>query len=140
MIGSATRECAYKIEVLNSYLVSVVQTPLELRMKIRDTCTYISFECGLALKEVAGRLQTMKSSVYSDIHIADAKAAAETLKGLPKTGFWFHGEFLDALPDVAVASLLIEIVACTAKIVDSVEVLSAEARYEKPDPALTAVV
>ncbi|XP_042023415.1 aluminum-activated malate transporter 2-like [Salvia splendens] len=140
VIGSATRECAYKIEVLNNYLVSDVQTPLELRMKIRDLCTEISFECGLALKEVAAGLRTMKSSLYSEMHIADAKAATETLKGILKTGFWHHDEFLDALPAVAVASLLIDTVTCAAKIIDSVEVLSTEAKLEKPDPALTAAV
>ena len=140
VIGSATRECAYKIKDLNSYLVADVQTPMELRMKIRDLCTSISSECGLALKEVAGELRTMKSSVYSEIHIADAKAAAETLKDVMDTEFWPHGEFRDASPAVMVATHLIEIVACTTKILDSVEVLSTQAKFEKPDPALTAVV
>ena len=96
MIGSATQECAYKIEGHSSYLVADVQTPMELRMKIQDLCTNISFECGLALKEVAAGLRTMKSSVYIEIHIADAKAAAETLKGMMDTEFWHRGEFRDA--------------------------------------------
>ncbi|XP_042022903.1 aluminum-activated malate transporter 2-like [Salvia splendens] len=65
----------------------------------------------------------------------DAKAAAETLKGILKTGFWHHDEFLGTLPAVAVASLLIDTVACVVKIIDSVEVLSTEAKFEKPDPA-----
>ncbi|XP_047965453.1 aluminum-activated malate transporter 7-like [Salvia hispanica] len=138
--GSATRQCAYKIEALNYYLVSDVQTPLELWMKIRDLCTDISIECGLALKEVAARLRTMKSSLYSEIHIADAKATAETLKGMLETEFWHHGKFLDAVSTVAMASQLIEIVACTAKIIDSEEVLSTEAKFEKSDLALTAMV
>ena len=57
-----------------------------------------------------------------------------------ETEFWHHGKFLDAVSVVAMASQLIEIVACTAKIIDSEEVLSTEAKFEKSDPALTAMV
>ncbi|KAL1557582.1 aluminum-activated malate transporter 2-like [Salvia divinorum] len=135
-IGSATRECAYKIDALNCYLVSDVQTPLELRTKIQDLCTKISSECGLALTDVAIGLRTMTCPLASEKHITDAKASAKALKALLKTRLWHDTEFLDIVPVVTVASLLIEIVTCTAKIADSVEVLATKAKFKKPDPGM----
>ncbi|XP_057807465.1 aluminum-activated malate transporter 2-like [Salvia miltiorrhiza] len=135
-IGSVTRECAYKMDALNCYLNSEVQTPLELRTKIQDLCTKISSECSLALTDVAIGLRTMTCPLSSEKHIADAKAAAKTLKALLKTGLWPDTDFLDIIPVVTVASLLIEIVACTVKVADSVDVLATKVKFKKPDPEM----
>ncbi|XP_042059360.1 aluminum-activated malate transporter 2-like [Salvia splendens] len=135
-IGSATRECAYKIDALNCYLNSDVQTPLELRTTIQDLCTKISTKCSLALTDVAIGLQTMTCPLSSEKHIMDAKVAAKTLKAILKTELWHDIEFLDIIPVVTVASLLIEIVTCTVKIADSVEVLATKVKFKKPNPEM----
>ncbi|KAG6433123.1 hypothetical protein SASPL_104730 [Salvia splendens] len=135
-IGSATRECAYKIDALNCYLNSDAQTPLELRTKIQAFCTTISSKCSLALIDVAIGLRTMTCPLSSEKHIMDAKAAAKTLKALLKTELWHDTEFLDIIPVVTVASLLIEIVTCTVKIADSVEVLATKVKFKKPKPEM----
>ena len=66
----------------------------------------------------------------------DAKAAAKTLKALLKTELWHDIEFLDIIPVVTVASLLIEIVSCTVKIADSIEVLATKVKFKKPNPEM----
>lgn len=72
----------------------------------------------------------------SESHIASAKAAAKTLKALLKTGLWPDADFLDIIPAVTVASLLIEVVACTVKIAESVDKLATSAKFKKPDPKM----
>lgn len=69
-------------------------------------------------------------------HIADAKAAAETLQALLKTGLWPDADFLDIIPAVTVASLLIDAVACTEKISEAVEKLATSAKFKKADPGM----
>ncbi|KAG6399679.1 hypothetical protein SASPL_141160 [Salvia splendens] len=139
-IGSVTRECAYKIDALNVYLVSDVQTQLDFWTKIQALCTEIISECGLALTDVAIGLRTIKSSLLSEIHILDTKATAETPKAMLKIRLWHDPEFLDVVLVATAASLLIDIVACTAKISDSVEMLTTKAKFKKLDLSLTAVI
>ncbi|KAL1558206.1 hypothetical protein AAHA92_08699 [Salvia divinorum] len=106
-------------------------TLFELWTNIQDFCTEISSECGLALTDVAIGLRTMTYPLANEIHIANAKA--NTLKSLLKIRLWHNAEYLDIVPVLTVASLLIDIVACTAKIADFVEVLATKAKFKKPD-------
>ncbi|KAH6773007.1 hypothetical protein C2S51_011411 [Perilla frutescens var. frutescens] len=135
-IGSVTRECAYKIDALNCYLNSEVQTPLELRTKLQESCTKITSECSSALTELAIGVRTMTCSSSTEIHIVNAKSAAKNLKALLQTGLWPDTDFLHIIPAVTVASLLIELVSCTVKIADSVEKLATMAKFKKPDPKM----
>ncbi|XWS28513.1 hypothetical protein CRYUN_Cryun25bG0076100 [Craigia yunnanensis] len=132
-IGNLTRECAYKIESLNSYLNSEIQTPIEIRGKIQDSCTKISVECSKALKELASVIKKMTQARLADLHIASSKTAAEELKNLLKTSLWEEAELLQILPAASVASLLLEIVECTEKIAGSVYELANEASFKRMD-------
>ncbi|KAG6397426.1 hypothetical protein SASPL_143593 [Salvia splendens] len=140
LIACATRECEYKIDALNVYLVLDVHKPLEFWTKIQALCSEINSDCGFALADVAIGLLMMKSSLFSEIHILDAKAMGETPKALLKIGLWHDPEVFDVILMVTEVSLLIDIMACTAKITNSVEVLTTKAKFKKPDPRLTAVI
>ncbi|KAL2540967.1 Aluminum-activated malate transporter 2 [Abeliophyllum distichum] len=128
-IGVLVRECAYRIDALNGYLNSEMKTPPEVRAKIQESCTKMTSESSLALKEVALAIKTMSSSSIADPHIVNAKTAAKKLKSLLKTGLWKDPNFLEIIPVAAVSSLLIEIVSSTAKIVDSVHELASMAKF-----------
>ncbi|KAL3618493.1 hypothetical protein CASFOL_037575 [Castilleja foliolosa] len=132
-IGSLTRECAYKIDALDSYLKSDVQTPLEIRSKIQEPCTKMSSECGYALRELAIGIQSMTRSLTADIHIMKAKASAIKLEASLKTGHWPETDLLSIIPAATVSSLLIEIVSCTVKIADSVHELASLLKFKTPD-------
>ncbi|KAL1544532.1 aluminum-activated malate transporter 2-like [Salvia divinorum] len=132
-IGSLTRQCAYKIDALNSYLSSDVQTPLQHRAKIKEPCKMIISESSSALRELAMGIQTMTCSPSRDVHVVNAKSAAAKLKALMKTGLWPDADFLGIVPAVAVASLLTEVVLCTVKINEAVAKLASSARFKKVD-------
>ncbi|XVE79171.1 hypothetical protein DITRI_Ditri14bG0036500 [Diplodiscus trichospermus] len=132
-IGNLTRECAYKIEALNSYLNSDMQAPVEIRSKIQDPCTKISVECCRALKELASTIKKMTRARSADLHIASSKTSAEELKDLLKASLWEEEELLQLLPAASVAALLLEIVECTEKIAGSVYELANEASFKRMD-------
>ncbi|KAL0417554.1 UNVERIFIED_CONTAM: Aluminum-activated malate transporter 2 [Sesamum radiatum] len=135
-IGSLTRECAYKIDALNGYLKSDVQTPIEIRSKIQETCTKMSSECSVALRELAVGIKTMTCSLSADPHLLNAKTAAKKLKSLLKTNLWPETDLLEIVPAVTVVSLLIEIVSCTVKITDAVHELASLSKFKIPDPQM----
>ncbi|KAL0436258.1 UNVERIFIED_CONTAM: Aluminum-activated malate transporter 2 [Sesamum radiatum] len=132
-IGSLTRECAYKIDALNGYLKSDVQTPIEIRSKIQESCTKMSSECSVALRELAVGIKTMTCSLSADPHLLNAKTAAKKLKSSLKTNLWPDSDLLEIVPAVTVASLLIEIVSCTVKIADAVHELASLSKFKIPD-------
>ncbi|XP_004293112.1 PREDICTED: aluminum-activated malate transporter 2-like [Fragaria vesca subsp. vesca] len=130
-VGTQTRQCAYKIEALNTYLNTEIQAPAEIRIKIQDPCIHICTETGKALKELAAALKEMTLSSSADHdHIAHSKAAAESLKSLLKRGIWEDANLLETIPSVAVASLLIEVVACVEKIAEAVHELASVAHFK----------
>ncbi|XVF46999.1 hypothetical protein PTKIN_Ptkin03bG0073900 [Pterospermum kingtungense] len=132
-IGNLTRECACKIEALNSYLNSEIQSPIEIRSKIQESCTKISTESSKALKELASAMKKMIRARSADLHIASSKTAAERLKDLLKTSLWEEAQLLQILPAASVASLLLEIVECTEKIAGSVYELANDASFKRMD-------
>ncbi|KAL2540965.1 Aluminum-activated malate transporter 2 [Abeliophyllum distichum] len=129
-IGVLVRECAYRIDALNGYLNSEMKTPPEIRAKIQESCTKMSSESSLALKQLALSVKAMSSSSIADPHIFNAKTAAKKLKSLLKTDLWEDTNFLEIIPAAAVTSLLIEIVSCTVKIADSVHELASMAKFK----------
>ncbi|KAG8371125.1 hypothetical protein BUALT_Bualt13G0054200 [Buddleja alternifolia] len=134
-IGALTRECAYRIDALNGYLHSEMQTPMETRAKIQESCTKMSSECSYALKKLASGINTMTCSLPADAHILNAKAAAKKLKSSLKPGLWPETDLVDIIPVATVASLLIEIASCTVKIADSVHELASLSKFKSRDEA-----
>ncbi|KAI3461250.1 hypothetical protein Pfo_017913 [Paulownia fortunei] len=135
-IGGNTRECAYRVDALNSFLNSEMQTPVEIRTKIQESCTKMSSECSHALRELALGIKTMTRPTPADPHIANAKTAAKNLKSLLQTGLWPDANLLDVIPAATVASLLIEVVSSTVKIADSVHGLASLSKYKNPDAVM----
>ncbi|CAA2992190.1 aluminum-activated malate transporter 2-like [Olea europaea var. sylvestris] len=129
-IGVLVRECAYRIDALNGYLNSEMKTPAEVRDKIQESCTKMSSESSLALKELALSIKTMSSSSIADPHIVNAKTAAKKLKLLLKSDMREGTDFLEIIPAASVSSLLIEIVSSTVKIADSVHELASMAKFK----------
>ncbi|KAK6926514.1 Aluminum-activated malate transporter [Dillenia turbinata] len=129
-IGTLSRKCAYRVDALNGYLNSEIKAPLKVRRKIEESCIKMSFECGQALKELAMSIKTMTSPTAVDLHMSNAKTSAKNLKSFLKTGLWEDTDLLEVIPAAAVASLLIDVVACTESIADSVNELASLAHFK----------
>ncbi|KAG6436076.1 hypothetical protein SASPL_100958 [Salvia splendens] len=131
-IGRLTRECACKIDTLNGCLNSDMKTPLEIREKMKEACTEMSRECSKALTELAEGMKAMTRSTHADPHVKRAEAAAMNLKLVLQTPLWGDAHLLDLCPAATVASLLMQIVGCTANIVDSVHELATLSKFKNP--------
>ncbi|KAJ6406768.1 hypothetical protein OIU84_010308 [Salix udensis] len=79
-IGALSRQCAYQIEILNGYINSDSQVPLEFRCKIQESCTQISAECGKALKSLASAIKTMTIPSSANVHVENSKTAVKDLQ------------------------------------------------------------
>ena len=110
----------------------LLQVPQEIGAKIQEICKKMSSETSLALKEVALGMRTMTTpSSSADSHIENARMEAKHLKSLLKTSSWPDStDLLDIVPVATVASLLIDIVACTEKIADAVKELAPLAHFK----------
>ncbi|XP_004306385.1 PREDICTED: aluminum-activated malate transporter 2-like [Fragaria vesca subsp. vesca] len=129
-VGTLSRQCAYKIEALNTYLNNEIQAPAAIRNIIREPSTNICTETGKALKELAAALKKMTLSSSADYHIAHSKAAAESLMSLLKRGVWKDANVLEIVPSAAVALLLIEVVTCVEKVAEAVHELASAANFK----------
>ncbi|GMJ10665.1 hypothetical protein like AT1G08440 [Hibiscus trionum] len=130
-IGALTRQCAYRIESLNGHLHADIQAKPEIRSKIQSTCTKMSMESGEALKELSKAIKTMVKPFAADIHIENSKSAVKNLNTLLKSGLWDdETDLLEVVPVATVASLLIDVVGCTAKIAESVHELATMLNFE----------
>ncbi|KAJ1407483.1 Aluminum-activated malate transporter [Sesbania bispinosa] len=128
-IGNLTRLCAYKIEALSVYLFHSEQTPYELRSRIQEPCTNISLESGKALKEASLLVKNMTKSSTPNLHVTNAKNAAESLRSVLRANPWDGADHLEIIPAATVASLLIDIVNCAEKICEAVEELASLANF-----------
>ncbi|KAJ1384566.1 Aluminum-activated malate transporter [Sesbania bispinosa] len=128
-IGNLTRLCAYKIEALSVYLFNSEQTPYELRSRIQEPCTNISLESGKALKEASLLVKNMTKSSTPNLHVTNAKNAAESLRSVLRANPWEGADHLEIIPAATVASLLIDIVTCVEKICEAVEELASLANF-----------
>lgn len=109
-----------------------MQVEPEIRTKIQEPCKKVSTECGHVLKELALAMKTMTYPHTITIHIDNAKIAAENLKTLLHTNSSWEGiNFSDVIPMATVASLLIEIVSSSVKMVESFDKLATSARFKK---------
>ncbi|KAF8395468.1 hypothetical protein HHK36_019414 [Tetracentron sinense] len=137
MIGTLTRQCAFRIEALHGYMNSEIQVPQEFRRKIQELCTKMSSESGKALKALASAVKTMtypSSSVKS--HMADSKTAANDLKTTLKTALLENSDHLEIIPASTVALLLVEIITYTHKIAESVQELASLTDFKMVDPTV----
>ncbi|WCJ40107.1 aluminum-activated malate transporter 1 [Euphorbia peplus] len=131
-VAALIRQCAYRIEALYGYLNSDLQTSGEIRSIIQETCTMISKECGKALMELSMAVKKMNEPCSCDTHLENAKRAAKNLHTLLKLNPWGDDyELLQVIPVVTVASILIDVVNCTEKLVESVYELASKAHFNK---------
>ncbi|KAK8596071.1 hypothetical protein V6N13_000729 [Hibiscus sabdariffa] len=130
-VGNLTRDCAYKVEALNSYLNCKIQTPAEIRGKIQGPCKRVSLECSRALKEMASTFRKMVLTRSAVMHIENSKKAAEELKSLLKTNLWEEADLLETIPAASVATLLPEIIGCIEKISEALNELGEAASFRK---------
>ncbi|KAJ4833388.1 hypothetical protein Tsubulata_028190, partial [Turnera subulata] len=133
-IGALSRECAYKLEALNNYLTSEIQTSKGIKDRYQESCTKISTECGKALKELASATKRMERSKAAEAHIARSKDAAENVTFLLRMPLWEGAILLDMVPVVAVASLLLQVVEITVKVAEAVHDLASMAHFKNMDP------
>ncbi|KAL4284805.1 hypothetical protein GQ457_16G007930 [Hibiscus cannabinus] len=130
-VGNLTRDCAYKVEALNTYLNCKIQTQAEIRGKIQVPCKRVSLECSRALKEMSSAFRKMVLTRSAIMHIENSKKAAEELKSLLKTSLWEEADLLEIIPAASVASLLMEIIECIEKISEAVNKLGEAASFRK---------
>ncbi|KAK1394449.1 Aluminum-activated malate transporter [Heracleum sosnowskyi] len=130
IVGSLTRECAYRIDALNGHLSSHLQMHTEVGGKLEDLCTNISLESAKAMKELASAIKTMTMPSSSTSHITNLKEATENLQCLLKSELWKDVQFLQVIPVVTVTSILTEIVVCVEKIANSVHELAMTAKFK----------
>ncbi|CAN4119155.1 unnamed protein product [Withania somnifera] len=129
-IGDLVRECAININALNSDLSSCNMTP-GARKKIQEPCTKMSIECSNALKEIALSMKTTTLYPTTDSHILKAKAAAEKLRSIIRSGGLIEEEELQKLlPSTRIASLMLDLVSNSVEIVDSVNQLAVLMKFK----------
>lgn len=113
-------------------MLQLLQIEEEIRTRIQEPCMKVSAECGHVLKELALAMKTMTYPLTIIVHLDNAKIAAENLKlFLQKNSSWEEIIFCDVIPMATVASLLIEIVSYTVKMVESFDQLATLARFKK---------
>ncbi|KAA8544347.1 hypothetical protein F0562_022385 [Nyssa sinensis] len=136
-IGALARQCAYRTDALHNLLNAGVLTPLEIRVKVQESCGKMSSESSNALKELATAIRAMSPPSTADSHIAKSKIAANNIKSLLKTGLWEDNDLLEIIPTATVASTFVDIVDCIEKIAQSVhELASLHVSFRSADVAV----
>ncbi|GMG98410.1 hypothetical protein Nepgr_000250 [Nepenthes gracilis] len=128
-IGALTRQCAYRVDALNSYLNSNIQASPEIKNNIQHACVKLSSASGKALKELSLGMKKFKRSSSANPYIEQSKAAAQQLK----SAFLGDVNLSDVLLAATVASLLIDIVTCTENIAEAVHELATLANFKSAD-------
>ncbi|CAL5194323.1 unnamed protein product [Lathyrus oleraceus] len=129
-IGVLARECAYKIETLNTYLNPEIQISLEFKCSIQEACTKMSSESNKALKAISSSMKTMIHPSSAKSHIENSKSAIEELKLVLEVISLEDVELLAIIPVATVAAILEEITISVDKIYESVSELSHLAHFK----------
>ncbi|CAJ2660243.1 unnamed protein product [Trifolium pratense] len=132
-IGNLSRQCAYRIDALDGFLVNFTKTPKEIRSKIQEPCIQMSIETGKALKQLAISIHKMIPPIAAETHIATSKIYATNLKAMIKTKLWKDTNLFEVVPVVTVASLLLDVVCSIEKLVESVQELSTLAKFKNKE-------
>lgn len=135
-VGNLTRECAYKIEALQRFLASEIQTERELRVTIQEPCMSISMECGNCLKKLSSSIRSMSQPTHTEPHITSSKTESENLKSIFKNKLWkeSNSDLLSVIQAVAMGSLLMDIIICTEEIDKAVQELATLAKFQAVEP------
>ncbi|KAJ0968390.1 hypothetical protein J5N97_025307 [Dioscorea zingiberensis] len=153
-VGAAMRYCAYCIEALNGCINSDVQAPKHIKKHLSEVFMKVSSEASKVLKESTSSVSVMTKSPCIDLLIGEMNIAVEELhsamRTLPDaiaTSSSPTVSFVETLPLITIASLLIEISTRVEAIVDSVEELANLAGFkpaaisnEKQEDAMKGVV
>ncbi|XP_059645971.1 aluminum-activated malate transporter 8-like [Cornus florida] len=130
-IGVLARQCAYKIEALNGFIInSDNQAPSEIQRRIKAPCTKMSSESGKALKQLASSIRTMTQPSSPNLHVEIAKIAIDEFNSAMEAASPESTQLLQVIPSVTVASILIEIINCVEKIEESINELSQLAHFK----------
>ncbi|RID57126.1 hypothetical protein BRARA_F00526 [Brassica rapa] len=138
-VAALLRQCAYRIDALNSYLNSDFQIPMDIKKKLEEPLRRMSSEAGKSLKEMSISLKKMTKSSSSDIHVLNSQSACKDLSTLLKSGILNDVEPLQLISLTTTVSLLIDIVNLTEKISESLHELASAARFKnkmKPTASL----
>ncbi|MBA0578822.1 aluminum-activated malate transporter 2 isoform X1 [Gossypium raimondii] len=133
-IGSLTRQCAYRIEALNGCLNSDVQASPETCGNFREAFIKASSETGKAVKGLASAMRTMTLPSADCPQTTKSKNAADNLKSLLRTGLCQGIDIVEILEVATVASLLLDVLACTEKISESIHELASLAHFKRLEP------
>ncbi|KAL0794757.1 hypothetical protein Bca101_066134 [Brassica carinata] len=129
-VAALLRQCAYRIDALNSYLNSDFQIPMDIKKKLEEPLRRMSSESGKSMKEMSISLKKMTKSSSSHIHVLNSQSACKALSALLKSGILNDVEPLQLISLTTTVSLLIDIVNLTEKISESVHELASAARFK----------
>ncbi|KAL1338317.1 hypothetical protein AAHE18_10G203500 [Arachis hypogaea] len=129
-LGALARECAYKIETLNTYLNPEIQECMELRCKFEEPCKIMSSESSKALKAISSSMKTMTAPSAAKCHIENSKTATKLLKVALETISLEDAQLIAIIPVVTIASILEEITKTVEKVYDSASELSNLAHFK----------
>ncbi|TYH80092.1 hypothetical protein ES332_D03G109000v1 [Gossypium tomentosum] len=155
-IGASMRSCAYCIEALNSCINSENQAAESIKKHLSTSCLKVSSSSSSAIKELAESVKKMNKSPTIDLLVEEMNSALEELHNdlkslshllnpsttaenqISATGLV---PFMEIIPVVTLASILIEISVRIEALVGSVEELVKEsemkdkivAKEEKPE-------
>ncbi|CAA7053335.1 unnamed protein product [Microthlaspi erraticum] len=129
-LAALLRQCAYRIDALNSYINSDFQVPVDIKKKLEEPLRRMCSESGKSIKEVSIALKKMTKSSSSDIHVLNSQSACKALSTLLKSGILNDVEPLQMISLLTTVSLLIDVVDLTEKISESFNELASAARFE----------
>ncbi|KAJ8439328.1 hypothetical protein Cgig2_022465 [Carnegiea gigantea] len=133
-VGALARQCAYRVDALNTYLNSSVQIPEEIQENVKEACIRLSSELGKALKDLSFEIKKMQRTSSTKKHVNKSKTAAQDLKSLLETRVvWENFNMLDVLPTATVASILIDIVDCVESVAEEINELASMANFKSMD-------
>ncbi|WZY89841.1 hypothetical protein YC2023_046576 [Brassica napus] len=130
IIGGLIRQCAYRIDALNSYLNADIQVSIDIRKKLEEPLRRMSLESGKAMKEMSVSLTKMIKPSSSDLHVRNAQSACKSLTSLLHSGILKEVESQELISLLTAISLLIDIINLTENILESLHELASAARFK----------
>ncbi|CAN1772449.1 Aluminum-activated malate transporter 8 [Linum perenne] len=118
-----------KTRVIFDNLV-VSKAPKEFQNKIKESCTRMSEESGMALRSLASSMKSMTDPSPANVHVENSKAAMKDLKVALKAVSVDQADFLEIVPVATVASILVETVKSVEKLTESVHELANLAHFK----------
>ncbi|MQL84722.1 hypothetical protein Taro_017232 [Colocasia esculenta] len=140
-LGALARRCAFHIDVLNTHTTRCEEDPhlssTEFHEKTMRACAQMCSASGNVLRELASSMRKMTEPSNARQHLKNSGAAVESLTQQVVLGK--ETVLFGVLRGASMASLLVEIVACTRDIAASVEELARVASFRRVDAAAAAI-